>query len=530
LTTLVGTGRLIRLILRRDRVRLSVWIIVLAGFPVFTASALVELYATEASRTQLIATFGSNPAYVALLGPIYDSSVGALTAWRIGTVGALLVGLMAALTVIRHTRDEEEAGRRELLGATVVGRHAPLTAALLVIIGAALLIGLLIAAGLISLDLPTSGAIAYGLGFAAVAAAFAMVGGAAAQITEGGGAARGLAVGFLGLAFMLRAAGDAGEVEALGWLSPLGWFARLRPFAGERWWVLALSAALALFFGTITYIISSRRDIGGGAFPPRLGPASAAEALRSPLGLAWRLQRTALLEWSVGLAMVAALYGSVANSVDELLTDNPQLAELLEGLGGEQRLTDAFFSLTTGILALIAAAYSISTALRLRIEEDGSRAEPVLATATPRARWMGSHLVFALLGPALMLTVAGLVMGATYGAAIGDVGGQLPRALRAALIQLPAVWVLTGATAALFGLMPRLTAVSWGALVTCLIFGQLGQILQFPQWMLNLSPFTHLAMAAGDVGVIPVVAVTVIAAALLASGFVGFHRRDLAAS
>ncbi|MEX0667205.1 MAG: hypothetical protein WD313_02615 [Acidimicrobiia bacterium] len=90
--------------------------------------------------------------------------------------------------------------------------------------------------------------------------------------------------------------------------------------------------------------------------------------------------------------------------------------------------------------------------------------------------------------------------------------------------------MLTGATAALFGLIPRFTAVSWGLLVMCLIFGQLGQILQFPQWMLNLSPFTHLAMAASDVGVIPVVALTVIAAALLASGFVGFHRRDLAAS
>ena len=41
-----------------------------------------------------------------------------------------------SLTVIRNTREEEETGRRELLGSTVMGRHASLTAALLVASGA----------------------------------------------------------------------------------------------------------------------------------------------------------------------------------------------------------------------------------------------------------------------------------------------------------------------------------------------------------------------------------------------------------
>lgn len=530
MTALAGASRLIRLILRRDRVRLPIWIVLLAGFPIFTASALVEVYATEASRTALVATFGSNPAYVAMLGPIYDTSIGALTSWRIGTVGALLVGLMAALIVIRHTRDEEENGRRELLGATVVGRHAPLTAALAVVIGAGVLIGALVAVGLIGLRLPTSGAIAYGIGFTASAAVFATVAGVAAQLAQTGATARGLAVGFLGLTFLLRAAGDAGEIEPLGWLSPVGWFTRLRPYAGERWWVLALSAVVALIAGTLAFVISSRRDIGAGAFPPRPGPGSAAPSLRTPLGLAWRLQKGSLLGWTTGLAVIAALYGSIANSVDDLLTDNPQLADLLKGLGGAQRLTDTFFSFTTGVLALIAAAYSIRAALRLRVEEDESRAEPVLATAIPRGRWMSSHLAFAALGPALMLAVAGLVMGVIYGAAVGDVSGQLPRVLGIAMIQLPAVWVVTGAAAALFGLAPRLTPVSWGLLVMCLIFGQLGQLLQLPQWMLDLSPFTHVsAPSIGEIGMIPVIALVAVAIAFTGIGFFGFGRRDLAA-
>jgi ABC-2 type transport system permease protein len=359
---------------------------------------------------------------------------------------------------------------------------------------------------------------------------FATIAALAAQLTQSGGSARGLAVGSLGVAFTLRAAADAGNAATLGWLSPIGWFTRLRPFAGEKWSVLGLSLATCVFFGWAGYWLSSRRDVGAGVFAPRVGPATAGARLASPLGLAWRLQRTALVGWSIGLVGVAAVYGSVADSVDDMINDSPQLAAILEATGGIETITDTFFSFATGILALIVTAYSIRTALKLRAEEEAARAEAVLATSTRRTRWMASHLVVAGLGPILMLTLVGLVMGAVYANAIGD-NSQIARVFGIAMIQLPAVWVLTGATAALFGLWPRMTSVSWGLLITCLIFGQLGQILRFPQWMLDLSPFTHVAaISIRDIDVVPVVVLVAVAAGLLGSGFVGFNRRDVTSS
>jgi ABC-2 type transport system permease protein len=295
--------------------------------------------------------------------------------------------------------------------------------------------------------------------------------------------------------------------------------------------VLILSAALALLSGSLAYAISSRRDVGAGAFPTRAGPASASRILGGPIGLAWRLQRASLLGWSAGLAMFGVVYGSVANSVGELLNENPQLAQIVARLGGQQGLTDAFFSTATGVLALIAAAYSIRTALRLQAEEDGIRAEPVLSTATSRLRWAASHLIFAVLGPALMMLVAGFAMGATYGAIMGDIGGQGSRVMGAALIQVPAVWVLTGATAALYGFAPRLTVMSWGFLVICLLLGLLGQILGFPQWLIDLSPFTHVqALRAADANPAAIAALLAIGAGLTGAGLIGFRRRDLVAA
>jgi len=529
MNTLVGTSRLIRFILRRERVRLSIWLLVLTLVPVQTANAFKALYPSEGSREQLVNTVATNPAFAALLGPIFGSSIGAVTAWRVGVIGSVLVGLMAVLTVIRHTREEEETGRRELLGATVVGRHAPLTAALMVTAGAGLVLGLLLAAGFLGIGLETGGALAFGLGFSAIALAFAMVAGVAAQLTGGAGAARGIAVAAVGAAFVLRMFGDGGGVPWASWLSPIGWFTQLRPFAatGERWWVLSLSLGLAVALGTLGYVLSARRDVGAGALPPRPGPAQAAPSFRSPLGLAWRLQKGSLVGWSLGLAVLGAVYGSVGDSIGDLLTDNPQLAEIFELLGGQQGITDAFFSTAMGILAVIASAYAIRTALRLRVEEEGLLAEPLLVTAVPRLQWARSHLYFALFGSVLMLGLAGLVAGATYGAIAGDTG-QMWRVLGAALIQVPAVWVVAGVATALFGLAPRLTALSWGVLVACLVFGQLGEILQFPRWLLNLSPFTHVPnLLAADVNAVPLIWLLVTAALLLSGGMAGFRRRDI---
>jgi ABC-2 type transport system permease protein len=533
LNTLVGTGHLIRLILRRDRFRLTVWILVLALLVIGTASAFIELYPSDMERGVLVNTIASNPAIVAFLGPIYDTSFGALTAWRVGVIGSVLVGIMAAMTMIRHTREEEETGRRELLGATVVGRNAPLTASLIVTASAGLILGTFCAAGLIWLGLPTPGAVAFGLGYAGVAVVFAGLSGLAAQLTQGAGAARGIAIGIVGASFLLRLAGDGGTadgLEWLSWLSPIGWFTRLRPFAEERWQVSLLSLVVALIATFGAFWLAASRDVGAGVMQPRPGPASASPSLKSPLGLAWRLHRPSLFGWALGLCFVGAVYGSIADSVGGFLGDNPQLKEIFEQLGGEAGITEAYFATAMGILALIATAYAVRSTLRLRVEEESLRADSVLATTTPRIRWAGSHLVFAVFGPVLILAAAGAVAGAIYGTIIGDIGGQVPSVFGAAMIQIPAVWVVVGIAVTLFGLAPNYSDSIWGVVVAFFLLGQLGRILQFPQWTLDLSPFSHIpALPADELTVTPLLILTSLALVLVVIGLAGFQRRDVAA-
>ncbi|MDH3540461.1 MAG: ABC transporter permease, partial [Acidimicrobiia bacterium] len=144
--TLVGTGRLMRFILRRDRFLLPGWVLWLSIVPMAAASGFKALYPTDVALATAARDLDTNPAFRAMFGPVYGANLGSLIAWR-SSIILVIIAILSALTVIRHTRVEEETGRRELVGSTVIGRHAPLAAALAVVALAGVAAGLLIALG-----------------------------------------------------------------------------------------------------------------------------------------------------------------------------------------------------------------------------------------------------------------------------------------------------------------------------------------------------------------------------------------------
>jgi putative exporter of polyketide antibiotics len=156
----------------------------------------------------------------------------------------------------------------------------------------------------------------------------------------------------------------------------------------------------------------------------------------------------------------------------------------------------------------------------------------VLATATPRAGWAGGHLLVAAAGSAAVLATGGLLAGLAHGLRSGDLGGQLPRVLGAALVQLPAVWVMAAVAAALFGLAPRLVVgLTWAVLAAVLFVTIFGEPLQLSQPLLDLSPFAHLPrLPAAAFTATPLVWLLAVAALLAAAGLAAFRRRDLLSS
>ena len=526
MSSLTGTLALARLALRLDRVRLTVWVLGLAVLPMSTAANYFKLYPTQADLRAVSGVL-TNPSLVALSGPLFDVSIGGLTAWKIGVTEFILVGLMSLLTVVRHTRAEEETGRLELVRAAVIGRLAPLTAALLVTLLADLAIAVLTALGLLATGLPAAGSVAFGLATGLTGLLFAAVAAVTAQLTRSARAATGIAGAVLGGTYLLRAVGDTGPT-ALTWLSPIGWALHLRPYGGERWWVAAPFVVVAAILGTAGYALVGRRDLGAGLLPERPGPVAAPPALRSPLALAWRLQRGLLLGWTVALALTGFVMGGAAAGIGNLESPNQQLTDILTRMGGRNGLTDAFLAAIFGITGMVAGAYTVQATLRLRQEESSGRVEVLLATSVGRLRWAAGHLMFALLGTALLLAVAGLAGGLAYGAQVHDIGGQTGRVLGAALVQLPAAWVLAGLGTALTGLAPRLSSLTWAALIASVLLVELGALFGLNQWIVDLTPFAHVPKLPGSAfTATPVLWLTAVAVVLGAAGLAGLRRRDM---
>ncbi|MFK0218780.1 ABC transporter permease [Streptomyces vinaceus] len=520
---LAGTGTLLRLALRRDRVMMPVWIMVVAMLVLSLPASLESVYGTAAERARLLTTMSANGSLRALYGPAFGDSVGALTAWRGGIFAGVLGGVMSLVIVVRHTREEEETGRQEMLSAAMVGRRAPLTAALLAALVANGLAALLVTAGLAGRG--AGGAAALGLGIGATGMLFAALAAIAAQLTESARLAKGLAGALIGAAFVLRAAGDAGSAggaSAMTWVSPLGWLEHARAFAGERWWVFGLFAAAVAVQVVAAYALAGRRDVGMSFLPARPGPAQG--RLGSAGALAWRLQRGGLLGWSLAFLAAGVVFGGMTDGATQLVGDNERTREIIERMGGQSGIADAFLATMAGMLGMIAALYIVSAVLRLSGEESGQRAEPLLANAVGRLRWAGGHLAVAFGGSALILLLAGLGLGIGHGRGVAAAVG-------ATLAQLPAVWVIGALAALLHGAAPRYAVAAWAVAGGALTLGWIGPALNLPQAVLNLSPFAHLPKLPGAEALswAPLLVLTALAAALLAAGLAALRRRDLAA-
>jgi ABC-2 type transport system permease protein len=514
----------VRFILRRDRVRLLVWIVGITLLVLSTAASIEGLYPTQADLDKAAQTANENAAIIALNAPSYAlDTLGGQVVFNVGSFGYVVMALMGMFLVGRHTRADEENGRTELLRATVLGRNAPVTAVLVAAAGAFAVLGGLITLSMLSQDLPMAGSVLYGAAMGGFGLLFACVTAVTVQVTEHNRAALGFAGVLLGAAYVVRAVGDVGD-GTLSWVSPMGWAQAARPYAGERWWTLPLLAAAAALCVGVAFALQGVRDLGAGLVPPRPGPPVASAALVRPGGLALRLQRASLAAWTVGLGLAGVSYGSVGQDVRDLIGDNNAFEDIIAQGGGS--LTDAFFTTSLLMLALIAGGFAISSTLRLRSEEVGGRAEPLLATGLGRTRWVTSYLAVALAGSAALMAAAGFGMGLTYGLSVSDLG-QVGRLVGAAVAFVPALWVLVGVTLVLFGFAPRTTAVAWGVLVACFVIALFAELLDLPSWLSDVSPFQHVpAMPAQGFALTPIVALMAVAAALIAAGVAGFRRRD----
>jgi ABC-2 type transport system permease protein len=526
MTGLEGTGGLTRLALRRDRLRLTLWVLALVGVTWVSGNAMGTTFPTQRSIDDYAASVAGSPALVAMSGPpIAVDTLAGIVLNKVSFTSVLGVALLAVLVVVRHTRAEEEEGRSEMLRATVVGRYAGGAAAMLVAALASLVVGAGTALVLAAVDVPTSAAWLFGASLTALGVVFAAIALVAAQVFTHARTALGVSLALLGLAYLVRAVGDVRD-DALVWLSPIGWSQATHPLGNERWWPLLVPVVATVLLVVLAVVLADRRDVGSGLVAQRDGAAHASGLLSGAAGLALRQSRGSLLGWAGGLFLLGVAVGSLSGAVRDMARGNKVLQDYLAA-AGTGSLSDTFFASMLLILALLSSAFAVSATSRLRTEETSGRLESLLATALRRDRWLLASLLVTVLGTALLLVVSGLGMGLSYGVVVSDAGQPL-RLAALALVYLPAAVAPAALVVLLLGCLPRAIAVGWVALAYCLVLGWVGGLLHPPRWVDAISPFWHTpAVPVDPVRLAAPLVVALVAVAMAAGGVWGLRRRDL---
>jgi len=525
-----NTATLARLIWRRDRVQIVLWLLSLIIFTIAVAATFPVLY-PEGPEREIIAQTFTNPALISMLGPAYgihNYHLGAIMAHQMLLFTMVVAIIMNILLTIKHTRRDEELGRIEVIRSLPVGQLATASATMLVLAITNAVLGLAVSLGLGLLGLTGmdwigscffGGALsATGLFFAAAALLFA-------QLTETSRAALAYSFGFLGLSFLLRAVGDVGS-EPLSLLSPLGLVLRAQVYVRNYFWPLGVVFLGAVFLTMLAFRLNTRRDLEAGFVPARPGRSHASPFLSGPLGLVLRLERTTILGWTVGMFILGASYGSIFTDVEDFVHSSELYQQMLPHTAGASVL-DQFVAMLLSVLSMLAAVPALLVILKLRAEERAHRMEHLLARAVTRQKIMGSFLGTALV-VAVVMQLAGVVGLWASASAVVDDPFALGQALQGALVYLPAIWVLVGLAALLVGAAPKGANLAWFYLGYTFFVSYFGSLLQIPAWMSKLTPWGYIP----NVPLEPVrpwtaAAALVLAAALMALGLAGYRRRDI---
>jgi ABC-2 type transport system permease protein len=519
-------------ILRRNWVRMLVWVLVLAGLIAIVIVSQRATFPTQADRTAY-ARIANTPAVAALTGlPYAAGTLGGILNIKIWMTDALALAFAIVFLVTRNGRADEETGRTEFLRAGVLGRHAYSLANWLVVAGFAVVAGLASASAAIAEGLPAYGALVMGASLTGVGLCFLGVAALAGQLAQTSRGANGLAAGILGIAYLVRAGGDLsakGDVPgALSWASPIGWGQAMRSYGENNWGPFGLLLGAAVVLCALSLRLEAVRDLGAGMLPDRPGPRTASALTRTPFGLTLRLQLGSILGWAAGILVGGLFFGKVATAVSGLLTGHNSASITSAFLGGVSgNILKGLLGYFTMADALLVAAFVLQSASTLHAEEADGSIELQWTGALSRVRWALSRMAVPAAVSLVVLAASGYLEGASFGASIGDPASAV-RYLGASLAYWPTMLLVIGFVAFCAAWLPRASVtVTWAVYGVVVLVSMFGGLFALPTRIANSTPFTAIErMTTGSFSVVPLLVITVLAVLFAVVGVARLRSRD----
>lgn len=536
----VGTKRLMRLDLRRDRITIPVTLLLAVAMTAGSAPALASAYPDYAAQLSYVTSSVASAVGRIFQGTIQGVSLGSILMAETFMTTAVILAIMSIFIVSRHTRHNEETGAEELIDSTVVSRSSPLTAALLVAIGANVVAGVLIFAALATVpELDKTGSAFFAASLAMTGIFFAGVSAITVQLSDYRRGANMLAISALALAFIIRGVGDAmGDInpDGLGvtaswltWLSPLGWANQVLPYYENNVMPLLLLVVGFAVTAGVGYFLLTKRDIGSSIFESKPGPARAKVSLLRTDGLTRKLERPGLIAWSTGAVIMGVMMGVMVNDFRSTFEENEQFQEFLAMGNSSNNFGEIMVSAMFPLIGAMIAGYVVSALAKMQDEEGSGRLESLLSTTLSRTRWLFSYVGVITAGILATLGLLGVSGAIGYTAVSENPEVGFGDIVLSGLSSIPATLLFGAIILFVFAAYGRLVKTfAWAYYAYCVLIASFAAIFTWPNWTTNLSPFTHTpAIPSTDVDLMPLFTMTLLAIAVTGFAALAFRRRNL---
>lgn len=525
-----GTSKIMYILYRQHRVKMIIWILGLVGIPLLSAVSYSEIYVNPEDIYGFMATMG-NPAMIAMLGPAYDmngANIGTVFATELLLFTMIAVVVMNILLASSCTRDDEEEGRLELIQSLPTGRVAYITGAGILILIVNMLITLLSGIGLALIgenSMSIEASFLYGSLIGSIGLFFAALTILFAQLANTSRGANGLSFGALIIFYLLRAIGDV-KNEYLSYLSPLGWATRSSVFYKNIWWPVG-----ALLLGTVLLVMVSmhfnkNRDINSGILPNKSGRNYAPAYLKSPVGLAWKLERINLIVWIICIFLMSAAFGAILGDMETYFSD----MEILKAFFNNDTnvsMIQQYINLLIGILSIFSGIPAVTTILKLKKEERLGYIQNLYVQGTSRGRIIGSYAILAVISTCIMQLSIGLGLYVSSSISL-ESSISFSDTLASAMVYLPSLWFLVGIALLLVGLYPKATGFVWAYIVFDFLVLYLADLLSLPQWIVSLSVFHHIPqLSIESMNWMSVIGISLGSILLTIIGYIGYYKRDM---
>ncbi len=521
---------LIKHAFRIEKIRYLVWV---AGiFSLMLVATHVNGQFTAEEMKEIVILSTGEPGMRMLVSPITEEGVSEISRFvffRFSFIFSILFAIMSVQIVTRLTRLEEDASRAELVATSGAGRYARLSSALIVAFTVNLVAAFGMMLGLVINGLEFSGSLVAGLSYAGLGIVVAAFSALAAELSGNASSATGFSAITFGAFFVLNAlANVTGNVheDALGfessflaWFTPMGWTQEVYPFDDRNLWIFAFFLAAFVLVSLGAFYFVDKRDVGRGVLADRQGREHAPVWMRRPLGLVWRLQRGAFLAWVIPVAFLGIAFGAATEDLGVNFEDHEYFGEAFAEAAREMPF------ILTAVTAMVVSFYARVALLKMRKEEASGPLENVLSTPLPRLRWMAGHVLVGMAGSVILVLTYAFTQALVIIESPADIGEHL----LGGLVQAGPVFLIAGLIIALFGLVPRRAGAVTIALILFFILAGsfFGPILDLPNAVKNLSPFTHADFLPENASIAKIITLYILGGLFAAIGFLAFKRRNL---